>query len=193
MNIEWKTSRAFRRTIAIALLLVPLALVLVIAAPAIASYQDHRAHVAILARDLAAYRTAIAAMPAERVALTRLQQSPALNEVVLAAPQASDAAAQLQEKLTQVTAGAGARVIDSSTQVMAADGGLTELGMHIVFDADIATATRVLHELEASRPLLIIRRCIIRDVEGETHTPGVPPGPNLLQTELDISAFMRPS
>lgn len=194
MTLDWNASPAFRRTAAIALLLIPLALVLMLAAPAVANYRDHRDRMAVLMRDVAAYKAAIAAMPAECAALIRLRESPTLSQIVIAAPQASDAAAQFQEKLAQIASASGARILESGTQVKAAGGGLTELGTHIVFEGDIAAVTRMLHELEAAQPLLIIRRSVIRDPDGETADPAArPAGPNLLHAEFDISAFMRPS
>jgi hypothetical protein len=183
-------SPAQRRGLAIAFTLVPVALMLLAVMPAVANYLDHRDRMAVLARQLVSYRAAIDGAPVERAAVARLRGSRALNDLVVPGANAAQAAATLQSRISELAASAGANVVQSSSQVLAADGALVELSTRLVLEADITQASRLLYALETARPLLVVRRCVIRDADGEFQNAAA--GPNRLQVELDISGYMRP-
>ena len=134
MSAEIALTPSQKRAFAIALLLVPVALVLLIAAPVFSGYQDHRDHMAVLARNYLSYQAAIADAPAERAAIARFRESRTLNDLVLPSQQASLAVAQLQSTISQIAAAAGARVIQSASQIQAPDGALIELSAHITLE-----------------------------------------------------------
>jgi hypothetical protein len=190
MTLDLTLSPRQNRIVAIALALIPVALILFLAAPALSGYWEHRDRIDALQRQMLTYQVVIASMPRDRAALAEFRRSPELNDLVLPHQQATAGMAELQNRIGEIASAANARVMQSTSEVRASDGALIELSTRIVVEGDIAAVSLLLHELEKARPLLIVRRFTIRDPDGEDAS-ATSTGPNVLQAELDVSGFMR--
>lgn len=122
-------------------------------------------------------------MLSERQLIERALAEPGL---VLRAATPAVAAAELQGAVTTMVQARGGRI--ASVQVLEPIdlGGLSEVGLRIVFEIEMDGLIGLLHALETSEPLVLIRRLTL---QAERRANGAEP--THLRTELELAALSR--
>jgi general secretion pathway protein M len=181
-----------QRWIAIGLLLLIIVmLVNVIVVPAWSSWTLHSERVDMLRRQASTMEGLADAAPRYETAAKKLAANADTQLLTFAAPQATLAVAQLQGQLSQLTASASAVVTSSQALPEAREGALTKLTVQTMLEADVKSLIKVLHGIDAARPLLKIEKLVIRDPDGDWSVAPQAAAPNKLQVEIVVSAHMR--
>lgn len=181
-----------QRWIAIGLLLLVVVVLLnVIVVPVWSSSALHGERVDMLRRQALTMEGLADAAPRYEAAAKKLAANAHTQLLTFAAPQPTLAVAQLQGQLSQLTASASAVVTSSQTLPEVREGALTKVTVQTMLEADVKALIKVLHGIDAARPLLKIEKLVIRDPDGDWSV--VPPAaePNKLQVEIVVSAYMR--
>jgi len=181
-----------QRWIAIGLLLlVVIVLLNVIIVPVWSSSALHSERVDMLRRQALTMEGLADAAPRYEAAAKKLAANADTQLLTFAAPQPTLAVAQLQGQLSQLTASASAVVTSSQALPEVREGALTKVTVQTMLEADVKALIKVLHGIDAARPLLKIEKLVIRDPDGDWSV--VPPAaePNKLQVEIVVSAYMR--
>ncbi|MBL8781410.1 MAG: type II secretion system protein M [Alphaproteobacteria bacterium] len=181
-----------QRWIAIGLLLLVVVVLLnVIVVPVWSSSALHGERVDMLRRQALTMEGLADAAPRYEAAAKKLAANAHTQLLTFAAPQPTLAVAQLQGQLSQLTASASAVVTSSQALPEVREGALTKVTVQTMLEADVKALIKVLHGIDAARPLLKIEKLVIRDPDGDWSV--VPPAaePNKLQVEIVVSAYMR--
>lgn len=189
MSLEITLNAGQRRAAAIILATIPLVLMVLALLPTLSAYMAYRDNVAVLSRSVITYEAAIVQEHGDRAALARLKMGFPLDNVLFAAGQPSLAADALQSRVIQIAVSAHAKVLQSSARIERRQGSLMPVAASVSLEGDIAALTRVLVAIEDAKPLIFVRRCIIRDPDGEQDSADAN-GPNLLRLELDVAGFV---
>jgi general secretion pathway protein M len=131
------------------------------------------------------------ARPRYEAAAKKVAANAHAQTLVFAAPQATLAVAQLQGQLSQLIASSSAIVSSSQTLPETREKALTKITVQTMLEADVKALIKVLHGVDAARPLLKIEKLAIRDPDGDWSVSPQVNAPNKLQVELVVSACMR--
>jgi hypothetical protein len=140
------------------LVLVVTALVQFGLRPLAQAYESRRSTLASLARQADALERIAASREAVERRLQRARQRQELEGFAFRAANASRAAGQLQQHVTQAVTTAGGRV--SSIQVLPGEehDGIFHMTARVTVSTDTETLAAVLHALESSMPWLIVQK-----------------------------------
>lgn len=173
------------------LLLVIIVLLNVIVVPIWSSWVLHSERVDMLRRQASTMQGLAEAAPRYEAAAKRLAANADTQILTFAAPQATLAVAQLQGQLSQLTASASAVITSSQALPEAREGALTKVTVQTMVEADVKALMKVLHGIDAARPLLKIEKLVVRDPDGDWAVAPQAAVPNKLQVEIVVSAYMR--
>ncbi len=181
-----------QRWIAIGILgLIIVVLLSAVVVPAWSSWALHGERVDMLRRQASTMEGLADAAPRYEAAAKKLAANPDAQLLTFAAPQATLAVAQLQGQLSQLAASASAVVTSSQALPETREGALTKVTVQTMLDADVKALIKVLHGIDAARPLLKIETLVIRDPDGDWSVNPQAGAPNKLQVEVVVSAHMR--
>jgi general secretion pathway protein M len=181
-----------QRWIAIGLLLLVVVVLLnVIVVPVWSSSALHGERIDMLRRQALTMQGLADAAPRYEAAAKKLAANADTRLLTFAAPQPTLAVAQLQGQLSQLTASASAVVTSSQALPEAREGALTKVTVQTMLEADVKALIKVLHGIDAARPLLKIEKLVIRDPDGDWSVAPQAAAPNKLQVEIVVSAHMR--
>lgn len=181
-----------QRWIAIGLLLLVAGLFLsVIVAPMWSSWALHGERLGMLRRQALAMEALARAAPRYEAAAKKLAANADTRLLTFAAPQATLAVAQLQGQLSQLTSSASAVVTSSQVLPETREGALTKVTVQTMLETDVRAFVKVLHGIDAARPLLKIGKLVVRDPDGDWSVTPQAGAPNKLQVEIVVSAYMR--
>jgi general secretion pathway protein M len=190
MKIELTPRR--QRTIAIGMLIaIVIVFFYVIVIPAWSSSALHNQRVSMLRRQALTMQGLADARPRYEAAAKKVAANADAQTLVFAAPQATLAVAQLQGQLSQLIASSSAVVSSSQTLPETREKALTKITVQTMLEADVKALIKVLHGVDAARPLLKIEKLAIRDPDGDWSVSPQMNAPNKLQVELVVSAYMR--
>jgi general secretion pathway protein M len=190
MKIELTPRR--QRSIAIGMLIAIVIMFLyLIAVPAWSSWALHNERVSMLRRQASTIQGLADAAPRYEAAAKKLAANADTQTLTFAAPQATLAVAQLQGQLSQLITSASAVVTSSQTLPEIREKALTKITVQTILETDVKALIKVLHGVDAARPLLRIEKLAIRDPDGDWSVAPQVTGPNKLQVELVVSAYMR--
>jgi general secretion pathway protein M len=190
MKIELTPRR--QRSIAIGMLIAIVIMFLyLIAVPAWSSWALHNERVSMLRRQASTIQGLADAAPRYEAAAKKLAANADTQTLTFAAPQATLAVAQLQGQLSQLITSASAVVTSSQTLPEIREKALTKITVQTMLETDVKALIKVLHGVDAARPLLRIEKLAIRDPDGDWSVAPQVTGPNKLQVELVVSAYMR--
>lgn len=190
MKIELTPTR--QRGIAIGtLVLIATLLLYAIVLPMWSSWSLHAERVDTLKRQALTMQGFADAAPRFEAAAKKLAANSDAQSLTFSAPQPTLAVAQLQGQLSQLIAGAAAVVTSSQPMAEAREGALTKITVQTMVEGDIKALIKVLHGVDAARPLLRLEKLTIRDPDGDWAVTPQTNTPNKLQVEIVVSAYMR--
>jgi len=190
MKVELTPRR--QHMIAIAMLIAIVFMFLnVVAAPAWSSWARHNERVGMLRRQALAMQGLVDAGPRYEAAAKKAAANPNAATLTFAAPQPTLAVAQLQGQLSQMTVSSSAAVTSSHTLPEVREKALTKVTVQTMLETDVRALIKVLHGIGVARPLLRIEKLVIRDPDGDWSAATQFSGPNKLQVELIVSAYVR--
>lgn len=190
MTLELSPPR--QRVLALAILgVLAVLLVGLVAWPMWQSWSAHAERIAILQRQTAAMEDLAAAAPRFEAAAKKLAANPDAQQLTFQAPQATLAVAQLQGQLSQLAASAPATVTSSQDLPETREGALTKITVQTMLETDVKALVKILHGIDAARPLLKVEKLVVRDPDGEWAVAPQAALPNKLQVEIVVSAYMR--
>jgi general secretion pathway protein M len=190
MKIELAPRR--QRFIAIGMLIaIVTVFVYLIVVPAWSSWALHSERVSMLRRQASTMQGLADAAPPYEAAVKKAAANADARVLTFAAPQATLAVAQLQGQLSQLITSTSAVVTSSQTLPEAREKALTKITVQTMLETDVKALIQVLHGVDAARPLLKIEKLAIRDPDGDWSQAPQTTGPNKLQVELVVSAYMR--
>jgi general secretion pathway protein M len=191
MKLDLTPGRQRILAIAILGLIVVLALNFV-AWPFWTAWSLHAEQVGMLKRQVVTMESLADAAPRYEAVAQKVAANPEAQVLTFAAPQPTLAVAQLQGQLSQVIAAAPGVVMSSQTLPETRDGALTKISVQTMVEADIKALVKILHGIDAARPLLKLDKLVVRDPDGEWAVAPQANAPNKLQIEIVTSAYMRP-
>lgn len=181
-----------QRILAIAILAAIVSLALdVVAWPLWTAWSLHAEQIAMLKRQVATMERLADAAPRFDAVAKKVAANPEAQVLTFAAPQPTLAVAQLQGQLSQLIAAAPGVVMSSQTLPETRDGALTRISVQTMVEADIKALIKILHAIDAARPLLTLDKLVVRDPDGEWAVAPQANAPNKLQIEIVTSAYMR--
>lgn len=181
-----------QRILAIAILAAIVLLALdVVAWPLWTAWSLHAEQIAMLKRQVATMERLADAAPRFDAVAKKVAANPEAQVLTFAAPQPTLAVAQLQGQLSQLIAAAPGVVMSSQTLPETRDGALTRISVQTMVEADIKALVKILHAIDAARPLLTLDKLVVRDPDGEWAVAPQANAPNKLQIEIVTSAYMR--
>lgn len=181
-----------QRILAIAILAAIGLLVLdVVAWPLWTAWSLHAEQIAMMKRQVATMERLADAAPRFEAVAKKVAANPEAQVLTFAAPQPTLAVAQLQGQLSQLIAVAPGVVMSSQTLPETRDGALTKISVQTMVEADIKALVKILHAIDAARPLLTLDKLVVRDPDGEWAVAPQANAPNKLQIEIVTSAYMR--
>lgn len=176
---------ARRRLLALGLLLALLALLgLGVVQPLLDGMAEAAEHEERQRTLLARLERVSAQGPALRRELDALDAELAAPELLLLAPSASQATAQLQGAMRRLLAAEG--LAPESMQALAAapEGALLRVGLRVELGAGIEPLTRLLQAMQAHSPPILVREAAIA-------RPSAPGDAGRLAVRLDVTALAR--
>lgn len=181
-----------QRWIAIGLLAALILMVVVfVLVPVWSSWALHSDRVGMLRRQASTMEGLADAAPRYEAVSKKLAANADTQLLTFAAPQATLAVAQLQGQLSQLITSTSAVVTSSQTLPEAREDALTKITVQTMLETDVKGLISVLHGVDAARPLLKVEKLVIRDPDGDWSVAPQVTGPNKLQVELIVSAYMR--
>lgn len=190
MKVELDPNR--QRWIAVAILLaIVVAVADLVLWPMWTASALHSERIEMLRRQALTMEGLAKAAPLYEAAAKKLAASPDAQQLTYTAPQATLAVAQLQSQLSQLAATASATITSSQVLPEAREGALTKITVQTMLDAEVKALVKVLHGIDAARPLLKVEKLVIRDPDGEWAVAPQAGQPNKLQVEIVVSAYAR--
>jgi general secretion pathway protein M len=190
MKIELAPRR--QRMIAIGILIaIAIMFLYLIVMPAWWSWTLHNERVSMLRRQASTMQGLADASPRYEAAAKKVASNADAQLLTFAAPQPTLAVAQLQGQLSQLITSASAVVTSSQTLPETREKALTKITVQTMLETDVKALVKVLHGIDAARPLLKIEKVAVRDPDGDWSVSPQVSGPNKLQVELVVSAYMR--
>ncbi len=159
---------AWQRILAVGLLLIPLALIyLTVVAPYLDYLAENRERIEDLKFQLQRLQRAAAKAPLWRRQLEILESAGRSGEQhFLKGTTPTLAAAELQNRLGEIIRSAGGETTSTQTLAGKAEGAFTRVAVRVRFTASTPALRRILHTVEAEKPLLIVENLRIRPVRG---------------------------
>jgi len=158
---------AWQRTLAVGLLLLPLALAyLAVVAPYLDHLEENRERIEDLKFQLQRLQRAAAKAPLRRRQLKTLESGRSGEQHFLKGTTPTLAAAELQNRLGEIIRSAGGETTSTQTLAGKAEGAFTRVAVRVRFTASTPALRRILHTVEAEKPLLIVENLRIRPVRG---------------------------
>lgn len=171
-------------------LVIGLAFVMVVS-PMWASWSLHAERVDMLKRQAATMEALADASPRFADAAKKMAANVDASQLTFSAPQPTLAVAQLQGQISQLAASASATVTSSQPLPESRIGALTKITVQTMLDADVKALTKVLHGIDAARPLLKVEKFVVRDPDGEWAVAPQAAAANKLQVEIVVSSYTR--
>ncbi len=192
MILDHAPSKALRRAAALALAVLPLALVGIVAAGFLVARGEHHRRVERLLVERETYRAATEAAPEWQARIAALRKDEAGGALFYPLAQSSRAATQMETVLDGLVARNGGTVLHDNVELHDSGGDAPqELRATASFNADITQLTHILHDLRRARPLLFVDRLEVKsapDAQGKAQLAG----PNKLQADATIVAYLGP-
>ncbi len=158
---------AWQRILAVGLLLIPLALIhLAVVAPYLDYLEENRERIEDLKFQLQRLQRAAAKAPIWRRQLKTLESAHSGEQHFLKGTTTTLAAAELQNRLGEIIRTAGGETTSTQTLAGKAEGAFTRVVVRVRFTASTRALRRILHTVEAEKPLLIVENLQIRPVRG---------------------------
>lgn len=151
----------------------------------------HAERVEMLKRQAFMMEGLAEAAPRYEAVAKKVAASPEAQLLTFAAPQPTLAVAQLQGQLGQLISAAPGTVMSSQPLPETREGALTKISVQTMIEADVEGLIKILHGVDAARPLLKIEKFVARDPDGEWAVNPQANAPNKLQVEVVVSAYMR--
>lgn len=185
MQFEIALSRQHQKIIAIALALIPIALLVLVATSFITMQIERHTQTALLVRKLSHERAILAQAPVWHDRLLHKRTSRDWQNLFIAKTLSTNAGttATLIKSL-------GGKIQQNSVRRMETAGAV-EVDEHIVFSSDTEQLAKILQSMRGLRPVFVVRSTSVQSqVEA---VPAAPSGPNILRVELTVAEFERPS
>lgn len=167
-----------------------------IARPLMAKHEQYRSAIASLEQRLQRYQALIATRPQLERQLRRLEQDRSARGLFLVEKEPSLAATELRRKVKEVVQAAGGTLVSTQSLPEQTDEAFPRVTLKVQVQGDTAMLQRVLHALEAQRPLLFIdnmgirareiRRRTYRDRRSRRAQRARRPEPAELETRLTV-------
>lgn len=116
----------------------------------------------------------------------RIRQQASEGEQFLEGNTAALAAAELQSRIKQLVEGNGGSIASTQTPPPREEQGFTRVAVSVSMSGTVETLRSVLHEVESSRPYLLVGTLSIFPDRRRTQTPGQ------LRVELEVYGYLRP-
>ncbi len=158
---------AWQRILAVGLLLIPLALIhLTVVAPYLDYLAENRERIEDLKFQLQRLQRAAAKAPLWRQRLKALEAGHSGERHFLKGTTPTLAAAELQNRLGEIVRSTGGEITSTQTLTGKAEGPFTQVVVRVRFTASTPALRRILHAVEAEKPLLIVENLRIRSARG---------------------------
>lgn len=144
----------------------------------------------ILGKQLEATRNLAGTAKAQTKAVADLRSSSDLQLAAYRAASPPLGGAQLQGALTQIVQASGATMNAAQILPESSISGATQITVALNVTGPIAAQTKLLQDIQAGRPVLRVVKYSLRDPDGEWAAASQQAGPNILQAELTVSAFL---
>jgi Tfp pilus assembly protein PilO len=185
-------SPARRRALALGLLLVAIVLLVFgLLLPILESQAEAVDHEDRQRSLLARLERIVAQGPALRREVEALDADLAAPDLLLRAPSASQAAAQLQEAVRRIAEAEGIAIDSSQALAPVPQGPLLRVGLRVELRAPIEPLSRILQALDAHRPHLVIREAVIAAPDGRGEASGGRNAAQRLLVRLDVQGLAR--
>ncbi len=189
MSFEFNPTALQKRLFALALAALPVIALIAIVAGAILDLAAHHARMAVLRRERATYEQLVANQSRYVQEIAAIKASGA-EDALFRTGQISAIAAKIQSAIAQAAKSAGTsprqESVSAESQPSTAFTGVSE---HVMFTCDIATLTRILHQLALAKPDLFVEHLAIEDPGQDA--PLV--GPHQLNVDMVVAGYMRAS
>jgi general secretion pathway protein M len=181
-------SRDFRRFLAIALLLAAVMLVqALVVEPIVAAHKRFGAEWNQNAALLGNYRRIVGAAGQLAEARASLERDSSAAPAYLTAPSPTIAATELQSKLQAAIGRHSAQLIGMRVLEPGEDGAFRLVGMRVTLTAGLTSLQAILHELEATVPLLFIDELVVQRKESPPAPRPGSPMAGAKEPALDVS------
>jgi hypothetical protein len=189
MSFEFNPTAFQKSMFALALAALPVIALIAMVAGAVLDLSAHHARMTALRRERATYEQLVADQPRYVREISAIKASGAADALFLPA-QISAIAAKIQTAIAQAAKSAGAsprqESVSAESQPSSAFTGVSE---HVMFTCDVATLTRVLHQLALAKPDLFVEHLSIDDPGQDAPLAG----PHLLNVDMVVAGYMRAS
>lgn len=183
---------AFGRFLALAILLLPLALLTRFAlVPAWQAYSEQGERIASAAGQLRDFQRLAGQLPALREQLASLREQQVLTPYLIKAANSALAAADVQQRLQALASAHGGRVLSTRAMRGSADGPFERVAVNARLQLSLEGLQAMLYELESGEPYLFVEDLSVmgRPVRRGRQAGAADAGP--LETRLTVYGLRR--
>jgi general secretion pathway protein M len=180
------------RLLALALLLLPLALLVRFAfMPAWQAYQDQGEQIARASAQLQDYQRLAGQLPALREQLAALREQQVLTPYLIDAPNSALAAAGVQQRLQTLADAHGGRVLSTRVMRGSPDGPFERVAVSARLQVSLEGLQSMLYELETGEPYLFVDDLSVMSRPVRRGRQTVAGGSGPLETRLTLYGLRR--
>jgi len=186
MSIVLTLTPLHQRLVALALALIPLVAALFWVSSLVSDVTDHHERLGLLKLERANYAALIDNAPEWKRDIDAFRAASAGAQLFYAGNASAAAGPQAETALANIVSSNGGTILHTSLDAARPGDGPSVLRASVAFEASIADLTKILHAVEAARPLLFPQALMVRRPEHAARQ-----GPTKLDVALSVSGFAK--